>query len=78
MPVVLLARPSGKTQWADSVGCRAAGPTQWAIPCQRIMQAGGRHDNDDPDFRNIRLLPTAEEVGDGNAALAHPNPNRKP
>jgi hypothetical protein len=43
-------------------GSAASGSTMLAVADLQVM-AGGRHDNDKADFRDIGILPTAEEVG---------------
>eukprot|EP00983_Pelagomonas_calceolata_P002771 91965-Pelagomonas_calceolata.AAC.3 len=35
------------------------------LAVEDLHTQGGRHDNDDPDFRTIKILPTTAEVGSG-------------
>lgn len=63
LQVVLGVSSTGEGGQADS---STTVPTAMAVEDLHI-QAGGRHSNDSPDFRAIKILPTADEVmcGDG-------------
>lgn len=54
---------------AGAGGSTAGGSTMLAVADLQAM-AGGRHDNDKADFRDISILPTAEEVSSARDAPA--------
>jgi hypothetical protein len=74
LQVVLAPAQPGRFSSVDGsngqggVAAVAPGPVL-SLEDLQIQGSGGRHDNDDPDFRSIKLLPTADEVSSDDSAF---------